>query len=104
MKAEIVSVGSELLLGMIVDTNAQWLTQQLADMGIDVFWISQIGDNLQRVVEVIERGLGRSDVIIMTGGVGPTEDDLTRESIAAAIAELKGRGFHGRIWRDYGHG
>jgi nicotinamide-nucleotide amidase len=76
-----------MLLGMIVDTNAQWLTQELASIGIDVFWISQVGDNLGRVVDIIQRGLSRSDVIIMTGGLGPTEDDLTRESIAAALGE-----------------
>ncbi|MBM2811861.1 MAG: CinA-like protein [Chloroflexi bacterium] len=87
MRGEIVSVGTEMLLGMIVDTNAQYLTQQLADIGIDVFWISQVGDNLERVVEIINRGRSRSDVVIMTGGLGPTEDDLTRESIGAAIGE-----------------
>lgn len=87
MKGEIVSVGTEMLLGMIVDTNSQYLTQQLADIGVDVFWISQVGDNLDRVVDVFSRGLGRSDVIIVTGGLGPTEDDLTREAIAATLSE-----------------
>lgn len=87
MKGEIVSVGTELLLGMIVDTNAQFLTQQLAEMGVDVYWISQVGDNLGRVVDVFQRGLERSDLIITTGGVGPTEDDLTREAIAATLGE-----------------
>lgn len=87
MKAEIVSVGTEMLLGMIVDTNAQFVTQQLADLGIDVFWISQVGDNLDRVVDVFRRGMSRSDLIVATGGLGPTEDDLTRESIAAALSE-----------------
>ena len=87
MKAEIVSVGTEMLLGMIVDTNAQYLTLELAELGVDVFWISQVGDNLDRVVDVINRGLSRSDAIIVTGGLGPTEDDLTRESIAAALGE-----------------
>ncbi|HZT08933.1 MAG TPA: CinA family nicotinamide mononucleotide deamidase-related protein [Chloroflexota bacterium] len=87
MKAEIVSVGTEILLGMIVDTNAQYLCQQLAEIGVDVFWISQVGDNLDRVVDVFRRGLGRSDAIIATGGLGPTEDDLTHESVAAAVGE-----------------
>ena len=87
MKAEIVSVGTEMLLGMIVDTNSQFLTQQLADLGVDVFWISQVGDNQDRVVDVIRRGLARSELIVITGGLGPTEDDLTRESIAAALSE-----------------
>lgn len=87
MRAEIVSVGTELLLGMIADTNAQYLTQQLADIGVDVYWISQIGDNLPRVVEVVGRAFGRSDAVIVTGGLGPTEDDLTREAIAELMGE-----------------
>ncbi|MPZ13421.1 MAG: CinA family nicotinamide mononucleotide deamidase-related protein [Chloroflexi bacterium] len=87
MRGEIVSVGTELLLGMIVDTNAQYLAQQLADLGIDVFWVSQVGDNLGRAVEVLDRGLSRSDVTVVTGGLGPTEDDLTREAIGAALGE-----------------
>jgi nicotinamide-nucleotide amidase len=87
MRAEIVSVGTEMLLGMIADTNAQYLAQQLADLGIDVFWVSQIGDNLGRVVEVFQRARSRSDVVIVTGGLGPTEDDLTREAIAATFGE-----------------
>ncbi len=87
MRAEIVSVGTEMLLGMITDTNAQYLAQQLADLGIDVFWVSQVGDNLGRVVDVFKRGVARSDVIIVTGGLGPTEDDLTREAIAETLGE-----------------
>lgn len=87
MKAEIVSVGTEMLLGMIADTNAQYLAQQMADIGVDVYWVSQVGDNLGRVVEVLQRGLGRSDLVVVTGGLGPTEDDLTREAIAAALDE-----------------
>jgi len=82
MKAEIVSVGTEMLLGMIADTNAQYLTQQMAELGIDVFWISQVGDNLDRVVDVIRRGMSRSDAVIITGGVGPTEDDLPRDAVS----------------------
>ncbi|MBI4214100.1 MAG: CinA family nicotinamide mononucleotide deamidase-related protein [Chloroflexi bacterium] len=87
MRAEIVSVGTELLLGMITDTNAQYLTQQLADIGVDVYWISQVGDNLPRVVEVLDRAFSRSDAVIVTGGLGPTEDDLTREAIAELMGE-----------------
>jgi len=87
LRGEIVSVGTELLLGMIADTNAQYLCQELATIGVDVFWISQVGDNLGRVKEVFQRGLGRSEVVIVTGGLGPTEDDLTREAIAAALDE-----------------
>ncbi len=76
-----------MLLGMIADTNAQFLSQQLAELGIDVYWISQVGDNLGRVVEIFQRGLARSDVVVVTGGLGPTEDDLTRESIAATLGQ-----------------
>ncbi len=87
MKGEIVSVGTELLLGMIADTNAQYLCQELATIGVDVYWISQVGDNLDRAVDVLRRGLERSEVIIATGGLGPTEDDLTREAIGATLGE-----------------
>lgn len=87
MKAEILSIGTELLLGQITDTNASWLAGRLADLGIDCLWVSTVGDNLGRATEVIARALGRSDVVVCTGGLGPTEDDLTREAIAAALGE-----------------
>ncbi len=84
MKAEIISVGTELLLGEIVDTNASYISQQLALIGIDIHYRHTVGDNLTRLTQVISTALGRADVIIITGGLGPTEDDLTREAIAAA--------------------
>ncbi len=87
MKGEIVSVGTELLLGHLVDTNAPFLAQSLSTLGIDVFWISQVGDNLDRLVETLRRGLERSDLIVMSGGMGPTGDDLTREAIAESLGE-----------------
>src|SRR5438093_12986113 len=87
MKAEIFSVGTELLLGQIVDTNAQWLSQRLSALGIDLYYISQVGDNLGRLTDALRRAWDRSDLIILTGGVGPTEDDLTRETIAAVLGE-----------------
>src|ERR671933_2523701 len=87
MRAEILSVGTELLLGQIVDTNANFLAQQLPALGLDLFYVSQIGDNLQRLAEAFRRGLERSDVIISSGGLGPTEDDLTREAIAEVMGE-----------------
>ncbi len=87
MRAEIVSVGTELLLGFIVDTNAAYLAQQLQPLGIDLYWISQVGDNLGRLTEVLRRAWERSDLTIVTGGLGPTEDDLTREAIAAVLGE-----------------
>jgi nicotinamide-nucleotide amidase len=87
MKAEIISCGTELLLGHIVDTNAAWLAQQLAPLGIDVYYVSQVGDNQGRVVGLLKTAWKRSDLIIMTGGIGPTEDDATRESIAELVGE-----------------
>jgi len=87
VRAEILSIGTELLLGQIVDTNAAWVSGRLADLGIDCHWISTVGDNLARATEAIERALGRSELIVCTGGLGPTEDDLTREAIAAAVRE-----------------
>lgn len=87
MKAEIVSIGTELLLGTINDTNAQYLAQHLAGLGIDCYYVSQVGDNLGRMTEVLQRAWERSDLTITTGGLGPTADDLTRESIAALLGE-----------------
>jgi len=77
VRAEILSIGTELLLGQIVDTNAQYLASRLADLGIDCLFISTVGDNPARCRETLERALGRSDLVISTGGLGPTEDDLT---------------------------
>ena len=87
MRAEIVSVGTELLLGQITDTNATFLAQSLADLGVDLYYVSQVGDNRGRLVETLRRGWERSDLVITTGGVGPTEDDLTREAIADLVGE-----------------
>jgi nicotinamide-nucleotide amidase len=87
MRAEILSIGTELLLGQIVDTNANYLAQQLPPLGLDLYYVSQIGDNLGRLTDAFRRGLERSDVIIATGGLGPTEDDLTREAIAEVLGE-----------------
>ena len=80
--AEIVSIGSELLLGQIVDTNASWMAQRLTDIGVDLYFKSVVGDNPDRMQEVIGRALERSDIVITGGGIGPTQDDLTREVIA----------------------
>ncbi len=87
MRAEIISCGTELLLGHISDTNATYLAQSLTTLGIDLYYVSQVGDNQGRVVETLQRAWQRSDLIIMTGGLGPTEDDLTRESISALMGE-----------------
>jgi nicotinamide-nucleotide amidase len=87
MKAEILSVGTELLLGSILDTNANYLAQQLPSLGIDLYYVSVIGDNRQRLAEAFRRALDRSDLVIATGGLGPTEDDLTREAISDVFGE-----------------
>lgn len=83
MRAELVSVGTELLLGEIVDTNAAYVSQRLAEVGVDVHFRHTVGDNLERIVSVLELALSRSDVVLVCGGLGPTPDDLTRESFAA---------------------
>lgn len=85
MNAEIVGVGTELLLGQIANTNAQRISQALASIGVDVFRHVAVGDNLQRVAETIKTAAERSDVVIITGGLGPTPDDLTREAVAEAF-------------------
>jgi len=87
VRAEVLSIGTELLLGQIVDTNANYLAQQLPALGLDLYYVSQIGDNLTRLKDAFRRALDRSDVIITTGGLGPTEDDLTRETISELFSE-----------------
>jgi nicotinamide-nucleotide amidase len=87
MKAEIISVGTEILLGEITDTNAPYLASELPLLGIDLYWITQVGDNQGRLLDALKRAYGRSDLVILTGGLGPTEDDVTREAIADLIGE-----------------
>ena len=87
MKAEIISIGTELLLGEITDLNAAYLAGQLPLLGLDLHFISTVGDNRQRLVETLEQACKRSDIIITTGGLGPTEDDVTREAIADFFQE-----------------
>ncbi|MCK4257723.1 MAG: competence/damage-inducible protein A [Halanaerobiales bacterium] len=82
MKAEIINVGTELLLGDIVNTNATWLANQLKGLGIDLYYISTVGDNHMRMEEILKTAYNRSDLVIITGGLGPTEDDITREILA----------------------
>jgi len=88
MRAEIISVGTELLLGQIVDTNSAYLAGRLAAVGVDCHHQTTVGDNLERATEALRRGMARSDLLVLTGGLGPTEDDLTREAIAAALGEV----------------
>lgn len=80
MRAELIAVGTEILLGDIVNTNAQFLSKELASIGIDVYRQQVIGDNTERLLEVFDEAFKRSDIVITTGGLGPTEDDLTKET------------------------
>jgi nicotinamide-nucleotide amidase len=87
MKAEIVSIGRELLMGETQDTNATFLAKQMPLLGIELRWVSQVGDVQSEIVEVLRRAWGRSSLVLTTGGLGPTGDDLTRESIAETMGE-----------------
>ena len=87
MKAEIISVGTELLMGELTDTNASWIAGRLPALGIQLQWVSIIGDDLPRLTDAFVQGWQRSDIIFTTGGLGPTQDDLTREAVAAALGE-----------------
>src|SRR5258708_20618192 len=82
MKAEILSIGSELTSGKNLDTNSQWLSQRLAELGISVGFHTTIADNLDDNVAAIRIATERSDLVLITGGLGPTQDDLTREALA----------------------
>jgi nicotinamide-nucleotide amidase len=84
MRAEIVTTGTELLLGQIDDTNATYLARQLRDLGIDLFFRTTVGDNEHRIARALELALERADLVITTGGLGPTVDDVTREAVARA--------------------
>ncbi|MFI3230373.1 MAG: competence/damage-inducible protein A [bacterium] len=82
MNAEIFSIGTEILLGEILDSNAKFIAQELANMGIDVFYKTSVGDNEDRLLDCITRSFSRCDIILSTGGLGPTDDDLTKETFA----------------------
>lgn len=86
MRCEVIAVGTELLLGQIVDTNSSWLGQRLADAGIDSLFQTKVGDNLDRIVLALRTSLARSDAVIMCGGLGPTQDDITRDAIAQVLS------------------
>ncbi|RPJ02293.1 MAG: CinA family nicotinamide mononucleotide deamidase-related protein [Chloroflexi bacterium] len=84
VNAEIVTIGTEILLGEIVDTNSAYITRQLRDIGVNVYYLTTVGDNLDRIASAIRIALSRSDVVITTGGLGPTVDDMTRQAVANA--------------------
>ena len=85
MKAEILSVGTELLLGDIVNTDAQFLARELARLGVTVLYHSTVGDNEERLSDLLQTALSRSDLVLTTGGLGPTADDLTKEVCAKVL-------------------
>ena len=90
MVAELISVGTELLLGNIVNTNAAFLAKECADLGLSLYYQTVVGDNDGRLEETLRQALGRSDVVILSGGLGPTQDDLTKETAARVFGmELK---------------
>lgn len=85
MRAEIICVGTELLMGQVLNTNTRYLAQGLAPAGIDVYYQLVVGDNPARLKEAVQTSLGRSDILLLSGGLGPTEDDLTKETVAEAM-------------------
>lgn len=98
MKAEIITVGTEILLGDIVNTNSQFLAKELASLGLDVYYQSTVGDNESKLMDTLNESLDRSDIIITTGGLGPTNDDITKEVAAKCFSqELV---FYDDIWKD----
>jgi nicotinamide-nucleotide amidase len=94
IRVEVIGVGTELLLGQVANTNARWIGERLAEIGADVLFQQVVGDNLDRIVAALELATSRADVVVVTGGLGPTEDDITRD----AIAEL----MHAPLERDPG--
>jgi nicotinamide-nucleotide amidase len=85
VRAEIVGIGTEILLGQIANSNAQWISQRLAEIGIDVLHHQVVGDNIDRIAGAFRQALDRADVVIATGGLGPTGDDVTRQGVAGAL-------------------
>ncbi|HEL1985227.1 TPA: competence/damage-inducible protein A [Streptococcus suis] len=85
MKAELIAVGTEILTGQIVNTNAQFLSEKCAELGIDVYFHTAVGDNENRLLSVLEVARQRSDLVILCGGLGPTEDDLTKQTLATFL-------------------
>ena len=85
MTAEILAVGTELLMGQIANTDAQYISRRLAELGINVYFHTVVGDNAARLEETLTRALNRSEIVITTGGLGPTKDDLTKETISKTM-------------------
>ena len=85
MKAEIIAVGTEILTGQIVNTNAQFLSEKFAELGIDVYFQTAVGDNEERLLSVLEIASKRSDLVVLCGGLGPTDDDLTKQTLTTKL-------------------
>lgn len=83
MKATVITIGDEILIGQIIDTNSAWIGQQLSDIGIKLFEIISCGDNAEQIISAIDRARANSDVVIMTGGLGPTKDDITKNTLVS---------------------
>jgi competence/damage-inducible protein CinA-like protein len=96
--AELITIGTELLLGEIQDTNTRYLAKQLKNANIDLFRITMIGDNAQRIATLVNEALSRSDIVITTGGLGPTVDDPTRDALALAFQTHTE--FHPELWQE----
>jgi nicotinamide-nucleotide amidase len=92
MRAEVISIGDEMTTGQRLDTNSQWLSQQLTDLGIEVAFHTTVGDELADNILVFQNAIERADIVVATGGLGPTADDLTRDALAAATGT--------KLWRD----
>mgnify|MGYP003681883262 CR=1 FL=1 len=108
MQAEIISIGTELLLGAIVDTNAAYISRRLAESGIDLYHRATVGDNEARIARCIEEALERADVVLCTGGLGPTVDDVTRQAVARAtgrelVLDDEMLGWIKERFRNWGH-
>ncbi|MEM6527773.1 MAG: CinA family nicotinamide mononucleotide deamidase-related protein [Chloroflexota bacterium] len=95
VSAELVSIGTEILLGEITDTNSVFMARTLRDMGVSVYYMISVGDNRQRIADVIRTSLSRSDIVITCGGLGPTVDDMTRDGVA--LATDRGLVFHDEL-------
>ncbi|MGD2157891.1 MAG: molybdopterin-binding protein [Anaerolineales bacterium] len=96
--AEIITIGTELLLGETVDTNTRYIARTLRDIGVNIYRTSTIGDNLERIAQIIREGMSRAEIIITTGGLGPTVDDNTRDAIASALDV--NTEFHEELWQQ----
>ena len=96
--AEIITIGTEILLGEILDTNTQYIARKLRNLGINLFRMSSVGDNIQRIAQEIEQALLRCEIVLTTGGLGPTVDDPTRQAVALAVgSDIE---FHPELWEQ----